>query len=739
MIESQWFAMQATAATVFIAIALFIITAIFSFITMQRNNFAKNIVALELLRLLLVAMVGITFNQPEWMQKYLPKEEPVLAVLWDDSDSMKTKDVKNPKFPNEEPVTRSQWVEDHRKSDAIWDSTTIGDAIKIVKEPFNSNLKEPGKGSDLNAALNRALEQYPNLRGVVMFSDGDWNIGNSPMEAAKKYSRKGIPIFTVGVGGSVSLPDVSVVSLNADVKGQVNKPMRIPFTIESTLGKKTTVMATFETTAGDSITKSIDIPENGAVSDVIVWRPKRIGDYTVTLSIPTDADEITKKNNSLSVPIKIQNKPYKILLVESYPRWEYRYFRNALERDPGVEVNCVLFHPDLEGVGGGKGYLEKFPTTLRELKEYDVVFLGDVGVQAGQLTLEDCKNIKGMVKDQKSGLILMPGFRGNQFSLQQTELNELIPVVYDETQPRGRGSQIPAKFELTESGRKSLLTKLADTPEANASVWRSLPGFQWCAPVIRAKAGSQVLAVHGTDRSSDGVRIPLLVTKTYGLGKILFMGTDGAWRWREGVEDKYHYRFWGQVARWMAYQRQMADGDGIKLSYNPSRPKVGSTITLDANVEGIGGEPLQKGNVNLQIIAPSGATKKIKLNPPSDDQQWGLFTGQFIPKEHGPHQAIVTCRETGATLETIIDVLETEIEKLGKPARFSILRDISRNTQGKMVMTSQINDLFAAIDRIPDPKPRVKPIRLWANPFWAGLIILLLGVFWMGRKFAGKI
>ena len=56
------------------------------------------------------------------------------------------------------------------------------------------------------------------------------------------------------------------------------------------------------------------------------------------------------------------------------------------------------------------------------------------------------------------------------------------------------------KLSLTESGRLSLLTKLADTPELNASVWRGLPGFQWYAPVTRAKSGTQTLAVHA-DRS----------------------------------------------------------------------------------------------------------------------------------------------------------------------------------------------------------------------------------------------
>ena len=190
-------------------------------------------------------------------------------------------------------------------------------------------------------------------------------------------------------------------------------------------------------------------------------------------------------------------------------------------------------------MGGGKDYIDQFPQTLEELGTFDVIFLGDVGVEEGQLTTEDCERMKGLVESQASGLIFMPGFRGKHFSFAGTDLSDLYPVLLDDAQPRGWGSQTQAQFQLTESGQRSLLTKLADTPAANASVWRNLPGFQWYAPVLRAKAGTETLAVHATD-SNDNGRIPLLVTKTYGSGKILFMGTDAAWRWREGVEDKYH-------------------------------------------------------------------------------------------------------------------------------------------------------------------------------------------------------
>ena len=273
----------------------------------------------------------------------------------------------------------------------------------------------------------------------------------------------------------------------------------------------------------------------------------------------------------------------------------------------------MLFHPDLGKVGGGRGYLSGFPKD-DELAKFDVILLGDVGMANGQLTAEQCTAIVKMVRDQAAGLIFMPGIRGLTTSLLGSDLSELLPVVWDESQPRGWGTPMPGRFALTEAGSMSLLTKLEDTEEANAKVWALLPGFQWYGPALRAKAGSEILAIHATESNQFG-RVPLIVTRTFGAGKILYMGTDGAWRWRRGVEDKYHYRFWGQVARWMSYQRNMAQGDKMRIFFAPDRPRTGGTLTLNANVMSLTGEPLREGTVIAQIIAPSGKPSTVRFLP----------------------------------------------------------------------------------------------------------------------------
>ena len=198
-------------------------------------------------------------------------------------------------------------------------------------------------------------------------------------------------------------------------------------------------------------------------------------------------------------------------------------------------------------------------------------------------------------------------------SLLDTELGDLCPVVLDRSQPGGWGSRTPSHFELTELGRRSLLTKLADTQDDNIEVWEGLPGFQWYAAGGAGQSRQRSAVRSQGHRPTNSAALPLLVTRTFGAGKVLFMGTDGAWRWRKGVEDKYHYRFWGQVVRWMAYQRNMAKGETMRMYYSPEQPQVRQTMALTANVMEPSGEPLHGGDVTARIVAPSGKAETVRF------------------------------------------------------------------------------------------------------------------------------
>lgn len=735
-----------------------VIALTLSWVSLKRSRFASSVIRLEVLRFVIILLVIFLLHQPEWRSQYEPDSKPRLLVYHDDSPSMQTIDAFRNGDSDGIAVTRAESIQPLLEQET-WrtlsseyelvispiggqsggnDSADEKSNAELV-EPSDSNSSQPNRSglTDLDAPLREAIDQRDGLAGVVMVSDGDWNEGPSPVDAAAKLRGLRIPVFTVAAGSRVKLPDLELVSADVPTFGAEGKTVRIPLTVDSSLPRESVVTVKLMTGGAEVATQEIRIAPMGRTFDAIQWTPEEVGDFVLTIDLPVQSEEKIASNNRITLPISIRKEQLKVLIVESLPRWEYRYLRNALSRDPGVEVSCLLFHPGLEKVGGGSlDYLKVFPEELEDLSQYDVVFLGDVGLDDGQLTEQQCELVRGLVEYQASGLVFMPGFQGRQFSLLTTELAELYPVVLDEGQPEGWGSRLPGHFELTQRGRSSLLTKLADSAEDNFSVWEGLPGFQWYAPVVRAKAGSEILAVH-QDMSNDSGRLPLLVTRPFGAGKVLFMGTDGAWRWRKGVEDKYHYRFWGQVVRWMAYQRNMAKGETMRLFYTPDQPNVRQTLTLNAHVMDSGGEPLQDGTVTAMITAPSGALDTIALS--AEGERWGVFGGRFETSEPGQHEVVLSCKETNATLETSFFVQGQINEPLGRPARPEVLEEISRVSRGRHVTPAEIDSLLDAIAELPKPEPTTRTIQLWAHPAVAGILLVLLSAFWISRKVAGLI
>ena len=167
-------------------------------------------------------------NQPEWVEEYHPEEKPAVAVLWDASPSMDTRDVVGRGKTIGSAQTRSEAVAPLAEPVA-W--IKLREKMNVVMQPFSP--AQAGHGTDLYEPLAQAIDKIQNLRGVVLASDGDWNEGPPPVQAAARLRVKGMPVFAVPVGSSTRLPDVELLSLDAPTFGVAGKSVRIPFTIES--------------------------------------------------------------------------------------------------------------------------------------------------------------------------------------------------------------------------------------------------------------------------------------------------------------------------------------------------------------------------------------------------------------------------------------------------------------------------------------------------------------------------
>ena len=685
---------------------------------------------LEAVRFVLITLLAATLLRPEYVETLQRTATPEIAILTDASASMKTRDVSLTNGV----VSREQWLA-QQLARKFWQP--LQDKAKVSVEPFGAPATNQNaiNGTDLNLALEGPLHRYKNLKAVLLLTDGDWNLGSSPLGTATQYREQDIPIFAVPVGRETPVPDLILESVSAPSYGLLGEEIAVAFKVVNHLPREVKTTVTISDSFGASVKKDITIPAQGELEDSILWSPRQVGNVNATVDIPVQPDESIAENNQRSFQMAVRVEKLKVLVIDSLPRWEYRYLRNALARDPGVDLHCLLWQPGMEP-GGGLDYISAFPASKEALAPYDVVFLGDVGIGQGELTEQDAELLKGLVEQQGSGLVFVPGRRGREATLINSPLKDLYPVELDTSKPGGIGLENESQLVLTSTGKRHWLTRFDSDEERNDELWKQLPGFFWSASVEKSRPGSEVLAVHGSLRNQWG-HMPLLVTRPAGSGKVLFLGTDSAWRWRRGVEDKYHYRFWGQVVRWMAHQRHLSEKDGMRLSYSPETPEAGDTVFLQSTVLDQAGFPVDKGPVTGKVTSPGGRTERLDFS--QVEGGWGVFKSSFTAQEVGRYKLELSSEPYGRHLTTEFAVSRPLIEKLGQPINAQILAEVASLTRGATFSMADVDKMVSQIALLPEPKPVQKRIRVWSDPKWGGAILLLLTVYWAGRKWAGLV
>jgi hypothetical protein len=258
----------------------------------------------------------------------------------------------------------------------------------------------------------------------------------------------------------------------------------------------------------------------------------------------------------------------KVLYVEGYPRWEYRYIKTALLHHPAVRISCLLTSADPgyeqeasdpDPRNGFAGRVKAFPKTAAALAAYDVILFGDVDKRL--FTDKELKLVADFVRKDGGGFGMIAGPRFAPMGYRDTPIEGLLPVNIDRVGPDGKDEQFSQGFRpvLTDAGRASKILQLLEQP-AGATGAESREGAEplyWfcrgvCVRTIPGQKPPQVLAVHPTAKAPDGDAAPLLVLGRCGKGAVLFSAIDDSWRWRGAGGQPAYVNYWVEQLRALA-------------------------------------------------------------------------------------------------------------------------------------------------------------------------------------------
>ncbi len=574
------------------------------------------------------------------------------------------------------------------------------------------------------------------VAGIFLATDGASNLGTAPLEAARLARAEGVPLYIYGVG-ITSPRDIIVANLFTQDVAFVKDELPVTVRVRGQGLRGQTAKINLK--LGDEIVASKDLTFSDDEEQTVAlpFTPKQPGEFELRASIDPRDDEAAKDNNAVSQRLKVIDSKIKVLMVEETPRWEFRYLQSVLLRDRRIDLKCWLVEGDptiSEGVGSP--YVKSFPPSKEELFKYDLVILGDIGVK--ELGAVPIQWMGEFVSKFGGSCLFIAGPRYNPSAYRGTELEKLLPVEMGEGMGRPNGPERPTMLELTPQGRTSPMLKLSAKEEENVSIWKRLPKVFWVARVTRAKPAAQVLLQDpDPTKASRFGKMPVVAQQQYGLGQVLYVGTDNTWRWRRNADERFYPILWGQMAQKLGLSHLLGGSKRTQLTVDKQNYVTGDRVTVYARLYSPDFKPLTDasidGSYTIKAIgeatAPDASRQGLTLR--AVPEQPGMYRGDFTAITPGLHQFSVKS-DPGTIIE--FAVAEAKFESGETAMNESVLQQMADLSGGAFYREETLFKLTDALSAKSERVSSVVDAELWSSPFYFTLLLIVATVEWALRK-----
>ncbi len=675
-------------------------------------------------------------------------------------------------------------------SHAIFKGSTVSESLDSILARLKAD-QPTATSTDVPTVVRDILAnvQGERLSAIILLTDGRTTEPGSQIDQAAEAAKQAlVKVVSVRLGQSDEPFDLKIGPPNLPQKTFIKDPVSVRVHITGTGITRATParISIFRQPASGSppdaprgqplATKDITLEagQKELDADVVLKLDKTSPDKQeeFKLFVRVDAvagggggDELYTDNNQVPATITVLDTQINVLYVEGYPRWEFRYLKNELIREPTVNVASYLLSADSGFVQDADppvldpqtkkeifhGSINQFPETKAELDMYDVLILGDV--EPTFFTPTQQRLIVDWVKTHGGGMLWIAGSTYNPESYRTTPMEVLLPIIPDEIGKRimTQSDNTPFNLVLTPAGKSVNLFRFFE--EDNDKSWAqvaALPQMYWYKPVQGVKPGAIVFATHPT-RSQNGNPAPLLVMRPYGAGPVMFSAYCDTWRWRRYTGEPLFQSYWLQLCR-LLYSSNTRDdrNQGLLLAADSSNVEIGGSIHLTLSVKDptLAGQlpadiPVRVIDSNFQVVETITLNRSPNSGQPGTppgtpeaavDSGEGSTTASRLgafPRESPQGSLIQNVDPLRINVEAprreqeIVTTDSVSLAKLGTPA--PVLEPTATDELAKLIPDRSLPVLIST------------PEELWNKPFALILMVLLVSIEWLIRKSAGLI
>jgi hypothetical protein len=677
-------------------------------------------IVLVSLRALAILFLFILLGEPLLSLLTHSTQDPIVAVLIDNSKSMSIRDRAG---------DRKHVLLNTLASPSMFTLQTLGATdytlFDLASKPLSSFSRDSvttnGDGTDIGAALKHLKDAAAtqNIQAAVLLTDGEFTVGTSPLYEAEEL---GLPLFTVGIGDSIEQQDIQIRRVLANDIAYIGNRVPVNATIRSTGfdGERTEVVLQQD---GAILDRKVLILEPGTREYAVPlsFVPAKEGMQKLSVAVSKLPGELTMQNNSMSFFTKVLKSKMGVVLVAGSPSQDAAFIRRVLESDKNVDLQSFIEENSGDFYNG--------LLSAQVIGDADCIVLVDYPnstTSAASLAL-----IREAVVGTKPFL----------FVLSRT---------MDFTKLRALEASLPFTIGETSTNEYQIFVSVpsaeVDNPilrlsSGSIEAWSKLAPVFKSQTLFKAKPESEILGMARlqTITSTD----PVLISRNVNRKKSIAVLAYGLWRWKmygdpgSGTENLLD-EFLANSVRWLTTREddRRFRVQPVKSSFSGQDPIEFTGQFYDENYK-----PIDDATVQVSITEGK-QTNDIVLHSLGNGQYQGslgvLGEGDysFIARAQQAGKSVGDDKGTFSVGGLSAEFLDTRMNKL-------LLQQIAARTSGKYYDPDAMEHLPKDVAALPNFKPReltrANEIELWNLKWTLSLIILLFALEWFLRKRSGMI
>jgi hypothetical protein len=366
----------------------------------------------------------------------------------------------------------------------------------------------------------------------------------------------------------------------------------------------------------------------------------------------------------------------------------------------------------------------------------DVLFLGDT--PAAALSSRFCGMAKEFVEEFGGGLVVIAGPRFGPAELAETAIGDMLPVVFDSA----RRPRDDRPFELMMAPEAAVVDfmQLGGDEAENRKAWKNLGPLPWWQPVSRPHPQATVLAVHPTEKCTDGkTPQPIIAIRRYGRGEVVYVGTNETWRLRRKYGERYYRQFWGQMMHRLGLSHALGSQKRFVVRTDADTYRTDDTVLVtveafDADFEPLSAAKLPDRTLAARLVRPDKSAADEPERLTIAEVRPGLFETRVPALVAGEHRIIVDDPVTRERSQVAFTVTGVSVERRSAVRNVALQEAVAAATGGRSYDLTTAARLATDIDPVARAEHTVKVFPLGMT--WACLLLglgLLVGE-WAVRK-----